>query len=295
MNKSVFFLLASAAWGQQDVVVGPAVPALPAVPLTMSYTVRDTEPVKGLPYTAESVTEHTQTLADGNKITHKNKSFFARDGEGRIRREFELGGLGPVGKAEEPIRSIVIEDVVTKTNYTIDTQRKHATRHKLDGNVMFKIVEGAKTMSSTITRDNIVVERGPGTTLATTTIARSNTRIQIRKSAGGNQEDLGTRNVEGVLARGTRSTMTIPVGEVGNERPIEVVTETWYSDEIKAVVLTRHSDPRTGEIVTRLQNIRTGEPDRSLFEVPPGYKIEELGDVGFGNAEIKTIRIKEDN
>jgi hypothetical protein len=294
MNTGVFLLLAGAALGQQEVVVGQAAPAMPALPIMTSYTVRDSEPVKGFPYMAESVTEHTQTLADGNKITHQNKSLFARDGEGRTRREFELGGFGPIGKAEAPIKSIVIEDVVTRTHYTIDTERKQASRHKMDGNVMFKILDGAKTISSTIARDNVVMERRPGT-ITTATLTRSNSRIQIRSNANAKQEDLGTRNMEGVIARGTRSTMTIPAGEVGNERPIDIVTETWFSDEIKAVVFTRHSDPRTGEIVTRLQNIRTGEPDRSLFEVPAGYKVEDIADITPGFTETKVIRLKEDN
>ncbi len=81
--------------------------------------------------------------------------------------------------------------------------------------------------------------------------------------------------IEGVEAEGTRTTMTIPAGEIGNERPIEIVSERWYSPELQLVVMTRHSDPRSGETTYKLTNINRTEPAKSLFEVPAGYTIKE--------------------
>ena len=85
-------------------------------------------------------------------------------------------------------------------------------------------------------------------------------------------EDLGTRDFEGVTATGTRRVTTIPAGAVGNERPIEIVYERWYSKELELVVYSKHSDPRMGEQTYRLTNINRTEPDPSLFTVPPGYR-----------------------
>ena len=42
-------------------------------------------------------------------------------------------------------------------------------------------------------------------------------------------EALGKQNIEGVEAEGTRSTVTIPAGKIGNELPIDIVSERWYS------------------------------------------------------------------
>jgi len=89
------------------------------------------------------------------------------------------------------------------------------------------------------------------------------------------KEDLGKQTIEGVEAQGTRVTITIPTGEIGNERPIEIVNERWYSPELQMDVLTRHDDPRTGETTYRLTNINRAEPVRSLFEVPTDYTISE--------------------
>jgi hypothetical protein len=87
------------------------------------------------------------------------------------------------------------------------------------------------------------------------------------------KEDLGTMNVEGVEAQGTRTTTIIPADAIGNERPIEIVYERWYSPELKLVVASRHFDPRFGEQTYRLTNINRSEPDPSLFEVPSDYRI----------------------
>ena len=88
-------------------------------------------------------------------------------------------------------------------------------------------------------------------------------------------QPLGTRTIEGLEATGTRHTLTIPAGEIGNEKPIEVVSERWYSPELQAVVLSTHRDPRTGQDTHRLTGITRGEPDKSLFEVPEGFTVRQ--------------------
>jgi TonB family protein len=88
-------------------------------------------------------------------------------------------------------------------------------------------------------------------------------------------ESLGKQSIEGVEAEGTRNTLEIPAGEVGNERPIEIVFERWYSPELQMVVMTRHADPRFGETTYRLTNINRSEPAHELFEVPADYTLQE--------------------
>jgi hypothetical protein len=98
----------------------------------------------------------------------------------------------------------------------------------------------------------------------------------VPKSINGKKtEALGKRVVEGVETEGTRTTTTIPAGEIGNTLPIYVVDESWYSRELQVPVMTRHHDPRSGDNVFRLTNINRTEPPRSLFEVPADYTIFE--------------------
>ena len=86
-------------------------------------------------------------------------------------------------------------------------------------------------------------------------------------------EDLGEQVLEGLLVQGTRMKDTIPAGLMGNERPIEIVTERWYSKDIDAMVLQRFSDPRFGETVYRLVNVVLGDPSPDLFQVPQDYEM----------------------
>lgn len=60
--------------------------------------------VKGAPYSAQAVTETTQTLGDGNRIVNKSTAALYRDGEGRTRREQSLRAIGLFANAGEPSR-----------------------------------------------------------------------------------------------------------------------------------------------------------------------------------------------
>jgi MOSC domain-containing protein YiiM len=86
------------------------------------------------------------------------------------------------------------------------------------------------------------------------------------------QESLGMKVIEGVSAEGFRSTRTIAAGEVGNEKPIEIVSEQWISSELKAVIYSKRSDPRTGDQIMQMTNIQRVEPPASLFTVPLDFK-----------------------
>lgn len=114
---------------------------------------------------------------------------------------------------------------------------------------------------------HIVGEADQALTMAYTFGSGSNAKWDKRT------EDLGTQNIEGVDAEGTRTVTTIPAGAIGNERPIEITYEKWYSRDLQLVVMSKHNDPRFGEQTYRLTNIVRSEPDPSLFTLPNGYKL----------------------
>src|SRR5438105_1613619 len=62
----------------------------------------DGNAVKNAPYSAEAVTETTQRLGDGNRISTKTTANMYRDTEGRTRREEKLGAIGPWASHGEP-------------------------------------------------------------------------------------------------------------------------------------------------------------------------------------------------
>lgn len=250
---------------------------------------------KGVPYSADTVTETIQVLPDGNRIKNSNKSSFARDNEGRTRTESTIQVIGAMGRARDPIVTVHISDPVAKVQYSLDTAAKLALKSSL----------AAAKVSKSPTKINrsteIVLER-----LLSSPKQEDVALVQdVKEIAFTTQwdgwtgkdakvEDLGSRMIEGVNAKGSKSTMTIPAGEVGNERPIEVVTETWYSEEIKAVVLSRHQDPRTGETVTRVTNIKLGSPARSLFEPPIDYKVEPVKNMSVSHGGLAVIELHDE-
>lgn len=207
--------------------------------------------VTGAPFSAVAVSETTQTLADGNHITRKTQTNVFRDGQGRIRREITLAGFGPMAPSGQPKSFVVIHDPVAGATFMLHPDQKSAEK-----------------MGKPFARMN-----GPR---QGTMKEKMNSRQQ-QEIANGNlkKEDLGTQTITGVTAQGTRITRIIPAGQIGNEKPITIVRESWYSNDLQTVVMSKHSDPWSGETTYTLTNIQRTEPDASLFAVPSDYTVTQ--------------------
>jgi hypothetical protein len=250
--------------------------------------------VKGAPYSGQAVTETTQTLGDGNRIVNKSTAAVFRDSEGRTRREQSLKAIGPFATAGEPSQSIFINDPVAGVNYALDS-RTMVARKMSPMRFEFKYDPAhdgpkaggghAKGAPRIEVHPEVYTRHTGPPPPGGAGGAGGNMVIQWHggPEKRGKTESLGKQTIEGVEAEGTRNVTTIPAGEIGNERAIEIVFERWYSAELQAVVMTRHADPRFGETSYRLTNISRGEQARSLFEVPSGYTIKEgAGPSGMG-------------
>jgi hypothetical protein len=210
--------------------------------------------VKNAPFSADVVTESTQTLADGNHIKQTGTVHFARDSEGRTRREQSLTSLGALGSN----RTVVfISDPVAGASYALMPETKTAT----------------KSMRPAGRGGNRMMNGPNGPHLAMAGNGRGGRGMRLG-AQNVKTESLGTQTMEGVQVQGTRTTMTIPAGQIGNDQPIQIVTERWYSPDLQANVLVKHSDPRTGDTVTRYTNISRAEPVPTLFQVPADYKVQ---------------------
>src|SRR5262249_18735509 len=80
------------------------------------------ETVKGSPYSAEAVTETTQTLADGNRIVNHSNSKQYRDSEGRERREISIAAIN--GVTSDELQTVLITDPVAGTSYSINPKKR---------------------------------------------------------------------------------------------------------------------------------------------------------------------------
>jgi hypothetical protein len=233
-------------------IVGGAINLIAVEPFETGPT------VTGAPYSAEAVTEITQILHDGNRIENRTSVTVARDSQGRVRREQKAIAVGAfVAEAPGPI--ITITDPSSGVFTTLDPERRVAIRSPRPSDRPFRTFTGARGAA------RLGGAPPPLPPLQGQLVPQGDVRT----------ESLGMNDIEGVRAEGTRVTVTIPAGAIGNQLPIAVVTERWYSPELQIVVQTRRSDPRTGETVYRLTNIVRAEPPPDLFQIPADYRIEE--------------------
>jgi hypothetical protein len=197
--------------------------------------------VTGAPYSAQAVTLFTQALANGDHIQRTTTASIARDSQGRTRTDRALATVGALASSRGQARAIVIHDPVAGMSYALDPE-SHTARST-------PIPAGRAGSES-----------------------RENARAS-RWQAAAKTEDLGTQVVQGVSAQGKRVTRAIPAGEEGNEKEIDIVSETWYSPDLQVVVMSKNSDPRFGESVYQLNSISRTEPDPALFAVPSDYAV----------------------
>ena len=228
-------------------------------------------PVQGAPYSATITNESVQTLADGNRIVQSSTGTTARDSRGRTRQDAPLPPIGNLSAANAP-HLVFIMDPVAQVSYTLNLTDKTAEKMSIPSGAPGPSAATAGARQVFVTQSGAVqVPDAPSPPPA----------IVIAKSLGSEEhaevttEDLGTETVEGLLVTGARTTRTIPAGEIGNEKPISIVTEVWTSPDLKTIVYSKRSDPRMGEQTFKLANIVRAEPDASLFTVPADFKLTD--------------------
>jgi hypothetical protein len=200
--------------------------------------------VKGAPYSADVSNQTTRTLPDGNTIRQTSSGRVYRDSEGRTRQEPSLQTLGSVAAGGSMPQLAFIYDPVASASYVLNLMSHTATR---------TVWPQSQPLAG---RDlNRLLRSAPENSVKT--------------------ESLGTQVMAGLAADVTRTTQTIPAGQIGNALAIAVVSERWYSLDLQVVLYSKRSDPRAGETVYQLTNISRSEPPAALFAVPADFQISD--------------------
>ena len=272
-------------------------------------------PVKGAPYSATVENTFTQTLADGTRIERKSSAKTARDSEGRTRMEQSPAAIAlvPVEMPttiiiQDPVakQTIILNDKEkTATVLKMPDMDLLKTKMAMAGAVRMRSGAPAGAVAGVagahVVTEDVVIERKierhaeggkaavafpPSDVLFTAAVpppgagvghAGMSHQVMMFDGGGDNAktEALGKQTISGVACTATRTTHTIPAGQIGNDRPIEIVSENCFSDELKTVVSSRTTDPMHGETAMRLSGVSRSEPAKSLFEVPAGYTTKE--------------------
>ena len=232
--------------------------------------------VTGSPYSATEERRTVQTLGDGTVLETSETNILYRDSQGRTRVEHTQQGRTTITIVDPEAHTTVRLDPVSKT-------ARKAMGGAFGAGVMTGGGDGA---AGWIAGSAELASRGRGAIASTMTesdrrveeLRRALTELNAASTPQRTKtEDLGMLHRNGVPAQGTRTTLTIPVGQIGNNREIRVVNERWYSQDLQMVVKSVNSDPRFGTTTYELRNIARTNPDASLFQIPNDYTTVEGG------------------
>jgi hypothetical protein len=200
--------------------------------------------VAGAPFSADVVTQSTQVQADGAPVIQETHGRMFRDSVGRTRSETELQSSVAGGAR----RFVTIVDPLQGTSIVLDVAAKSATVFHLPA---------APAIS--VNKVSLAAAAQAG-------------RASVRQLTLPGSENLGAMIVEGFAVTGTRRTGATEAARVPAQN---VVTESWFSKELKVDLLITRRGPLSTSRTTRLTNITPGETDPTLFQIPADYTVRD--------------------
>lgn len=210
--------------------------------------------VTGKPILATITITHTETLP-GNTISNTTTGTFARSADGSTYRDLKFTAIGPWATPGKPREFVYIRNVGTGTQHIVNV-----TKGTYES---FPIREH--------NRPNLLKKGSP---------SGSNAENEtVNDNPNGAYADPVTKTVYPVDDR--QVTRTIPAGAIGNQFPIVITSERWYSSALDVLLEATSTDPRFGTTTYQLSNIGQS-PASSLFTPDPSFT--QVQGRGFGKA-----------
>jgi hypothetical protein len=194
----------------------------------------------GAPYSGVEVREHVRVNADGSTTRSRGaEQRIYRDSQGRTRVEFPIS-MALASHAASVPAIVEISDPVAGRVCDLDTQSRVA--HCSEARA------APQPQGSGI---------GPAG----------------QRAGAGPIQGQERQTIDGVETVLTTSAQLTGVNQ-GYDRNFTVVTQRWYSPELRIVMMEKTSDPRTGESTFRFENFSRAEPPFDLFQVPADYTLK---------------------
>lgn len=196
-------------------------------------------PVTGKPFSGRDSIEWTRHLEDGSVQIRHIEAGLARDSEGRIYRERRT--WVPANSSQQSrLGHIVLLDPIAHTQTTCNVATRQCTVTGYHASTTFttapESLDGGKRYLS--------------------------------------RESLGSDSIDGLEVVGTRETITISPGVVGNTLPLITTREFWYSPDLQVNLAVTRKDPREGTQVIHVVDLSLSDPDPKLFEIPAGFVVQ---------------------
>ena len=229
--------------------------------------------VTGKPFSAIEQRHSLQVLGDGTRIERTDTDQYYRDSEGRTRIEQTSGANAGV-TINDPVAGFMVTlNPADKTAHKLPLPPGppgFAKVNALEQGIATRTVAGAQRVEIR-TAGGAVFGTAAGAVAAPQGVMILRNEATLDTPAS---EDLGSQTL-GVTAQGSRTTLTIPVGQIGNDRELKVVSERWFSADLQMTIKSVNNDPRFGETTFELTNINQAAPDPSLFAVPADYTVSQ--------------------
>ena len=224
----------------------------------------------GKPIYAEFITEHQQHFPDGNRISTRSRSTVYRDSKGRIRREAQLSVAGLPDGAAGPAMLITIVDQLSGFGFILNPQEMVAHRYLLDAKRASYVARLSAQANGMVVVPDPKPQGGGTSRWLPRALVSNHNRANVNTPAEsamapkvngapapGDQsgfagasamhmdqpflaapnpvrtENLGEQMMMGFRTFGTRVITTLPAGQIGNDRPIDIVSEQWFSPSWK--------------------------------------------------------------
>jgi hypothetical protein len=199
-------------------------------------------PAVGKPFSGRDHIQWTRKLEDGSVITSELYAFLARDSQGRIYRE-HVSFVPANSNQQSRRREFDLLDPVTHTRTVCIIARRRCTISRYFASTKF-----------------VPPPVGP---------QANGTRYLSR-------EPLGSDVIDGLSVIGSRETLTVNAGVVGNSEPLVTTKEYWYSPDLEVNLLTTRKDPREGTQLIHVIDLSRSDPDPSMFQIPANFSVQDL-------------------
>jgi hypothetical protein len=207
--------------------------------------------VAGAPFSAVATQEITREFTDGNRMTRTVRvTHYYRDSAGRMRieREFSQQSAGAQATLQGSVEEI--DDPVSGERYLLIPRTR--TAEVLKGRTTAPLVQPPFT--------------APGITAYFGGLT-----IRPNDQGWSQPESLGEQVIEGIRAVGMRREYTLAAGAIGNEKPIGITIEQWFSPDLGMIVSKTGHATTGGGSSYHLKQIVQGDPDPTLFAIPTDY------------------------
>jgi hypothetical protein len=196
-------------------------------------------PLPGAPFSATSKITFTRAAGEGGSVVTYGIAKIYRDSEGRVYRERHHFSPDPNVDPRTTLVEFFVRDPVAHTLTLCIRATRRCTIQRLRNETAVPSLQPV----------------GP---------FDGGKRYLTRES-------LGNQTIENLAAVGTMETVTIAVGAIGNDRPLKLTREFWYSPDLQTNVKVIRIDPREGTEDVSITDVSRTEPDPKVFAIPPGY------------------------